>query len=83
MLRTRLSGARRFVEFHLLVDGDLSVRAGHHLATELEAALVAAMPEVAVTIHVEPVDEQASWEPEYLQRLGEEPTPPAQPTSPP
>ncbi len=83
MLRTRLSGARRFVEFHLLVDGDLSVREGHHLATRLEAALVAAMPEVAVTIHVEPVDEQASWEPEYLQRLGEEPTPPAQPTSPP
>jgi cation diffusion facilitator family transporter len=83
LLRTRLSGARRFVEFHLLLDGDLSVREGHHLATALEAALVAAMPEAAVTIHVEPVDEQASWEPEYLQRLGEEPTPPPQPLSPP
>ncbi|MBY0459885.1 MAG: cation diffusion facilitator family transporter [Gemmataceae bacterium] len=77
LLRTRLSGARRFIEFHLLVDGDLPVREGHHLATKLEAALVAAMPEVAVTIHVEPVDEQASWEPEYLERLGEEPTPPS------
>ena len=76
LLRTRLAGARRFVEFHLLVDGDLSVRAGHNLATQLEAALEAAMPEVAVTIHVEPVDEQASWEPEYLQQLGEESTPP-------
>src|SRR4051812_48223308 len=29
LLRTRLSGARRFVEFHLLVDGDISVREGH------------------------------------------------------
>jgi cation diffusion facilitator family transporter len=76
LLRTRLSGARRFIEFHLLVDGDLSVREGHRLAERLEAALLAAMPEVAVTIHVEPVDEQESWEPEYLRRLGEEPEPP-------
>ncbi|MFM8272294.1 MAG: cation diffusion facilitator family transporter [Gemmata sp.] len=76
LLRTRMSGARRFVEFHLLVDGDLSVREGHHLATKLEAAVTAAMPDVAITIHVEPVDEEASWEPEYLRRLGEEPTPP-------
>ena len=77
LLRTRMAGARRFVEFHLLVDGDLSVREGHQLATKLEAALEAAMPEIAVTIHVEPVDEEESWEPEYLRRLGEEPTPPA------
>ncbi|MDY3552893.1 cation diffusion facilitator family transporter [Gemmata sp. JC717] len=78
LLRTRLSGARRFIEFHLLVDGDLSVRAGHHLATELEAVLTGAIPELAVTIHVEPVDEQASWEPEYIQRLGEDSAPPTQ-----
>lgn len=81
LLRTRLSGARRFIEFHLLVDGDLSVREGHRLADKLEAALTTAIPELAVTIHVEPVDEQSSWEPEYLQRLGEEPEPP-QPTTP-
>ena len=76
LLRSRMSGARRFVEFHLLIDGDISVREGHHLATKLEAALLAAMPEVAVTIHVEPVDEQASWEPEYIKRLGEDSEPP-------
>jgi len=83
LLRTRMSGARRFIEFHLLIDGDLSVRAGHQLATKLETALLVALPEVAVTIHVEPVDEQASWEPEYIRRLGEEsepPIPPAEPT---
>ncbi len=82
LLRSRLSGARRFIEFHLLVDGDLSVREGHHHAERMTAALVAALPEVAVTIHVEPVDEQESWEPEYLRRLGEEPEPPQQPTVP-
>ncbi|HEY1187995.1 MAG TPA: cation diffusion facilitator family transporter [Gemmata sp.] len=83
LLRTRLSGARRFIEFHLLVNGDLSVREGHRLADQLETALVSAVPELAVTIHVEPVDEQASWEPEYLQRLGEEPAPPLAPQQPP
>jgi cation diffusion facilitator family transporter len=76
LLRTRMSGARRFVEFHLLVDGDLPVREGHHLAEKLTAALAAALPGAAVTIHVEPVDEQESWEPEYLRLLGEEPDPP-------
>ena len=81
LLRTRLSGARRFVEFHLLVDGDLTVRAAHHLADRLEVALVTALPEVAVTIHVEPVDEQGSWEPDYLRRLGEDPDPPKPPQS--
>ena len=79
LLRTRMSGARRFVEFHLLVDGDLSVRGAHHLANKLEEALVTALPEVAVTIHVEPVDEQESWEPDYLRQLGEDPTPPEKP----
>jgi cation diffusion facilitator family transporter len=80
LLRTRLSGARRFVEFHLLVNGDLSVREGHQIATRLEAALTAEVPEVAVTIHVEPVDEQASWEPEYIRRLGEDSNPPENPS---
>lgn len=79
LLRTRMSGARRFVEFHLLVDGDMSVRAAHQLANKLEEALVAAQPDAAVTIHVEPVDEEESWEPEYLRQLGEEPTPPPPP----
>jgi cation diffusion facilitator family transporter len=76
LLRTRMSGARRFVEFHLLVDGEMSVRDGHRLATKLEEEIASVVPDVAVTVHVEPVDEQASWEPEYLQRLGEESAPP-------
>ncbi|MBM3981681.1 MAG: cation transporter [Planctomycetes bacterium] len=75
LLRSRLSGARRFIEFHLLVNGDMPVREGHHLAERLTAALVTAVPELAVTVHVEPVDEQESWEPEYLRRIGEEPGP--------
>lgn len=75
-LRTRQAGSRRFVEFHLLVDGDLAVREAHHIAHRIEAALLEAMPGVEVVIHIEPVDERESWEPEYLERLGEPSTPP-------
>lgn len=75
-LRTRQAGARRFAEFHLLVDGDLPVREAHYIAHRVEDALAAALPGLEVVIHVEPVDEQASWEPEYLRQLGEAEEPP-------
>jgi cation diffusion facilitator family transporter len=75
-LRTRQAGARRFIEFHLLVAGDLSVREAHAIAHRIEGALTAAIPGLEVVIHVEPVDESESWEPEYLERLGEPGTPP-------
>ena len=81
-VRTRQAGTRRFVEFHLLVDGDLRVREAHDLAHVIEDALVAALPGLEVTTHVEPVDEQRSWEPEYLKRLGEEAAPPGTTTVP-
>jgi cation diffusion facilitator family transporter len=70
-VRTRQAGARRFVEFHLLVDGDVSVREAHHLAHRIEAALVDALPGLEVVIHVEPVDESESFEPDMLKQLGE------------
>jgi cation diffusion facilitator family transporter len=71
MLRTRRAGQRRFAEFHLLVDGDLTVRAAHAVAHAVEAALLAALPGLEVMIHVEPVDEEESWEGAELERLGE------------
>lgn len=76
-LRTRQAGAHRFAEFHLLVDGDLSVREAHQIAHRIDDALSAALAGLEVVIHVEPVDEQESWEPEYLERLGEPGAPPA------
>ncbi|HJZ54980.1 MAG TPA: cation diffusion facilitator family transporter [Gemmataceae bacterium] len=75
-LRTRQAGARRFIEFHLLVEGDLSVRDAHHAAHRIEEALTAALPGLEVTIHVEPVDEQESWEGDYLRQIGEPGLPP-------
>lgn len=53
-LRTRKAGARRFIEFHLLVPGETAVRDAHALCDRLEAALAAELPRASVTIHIEP-----------------------------
>ena len=71
LLRTRQAGARRFAEFHLLVDGDLPVREAHHIAHKVESALVASLPGLEIMVHIEPVDEPESWENEEIEKLGE------------
>lgn len=53
-LRTRQAGARRFVEFKLLVPPELSVLAAHQVCDQLEARLEHAFAPIDVTIHVEP-----------------------------
>jgi cation diffusion facilitator family transporter len=58
-LRTRKSGSRRFVEFHLVVPGESSVGQAHALCDDLEAALAAELPNVCATIHVEPREDSA------------------------
>lgn len=53
-LRTRNGGDRVFVEFHLEVDGQLSVKQGHAIADRAEAAVAILFPAADVTAHVEP-----------------------------
>lgn len=55
-LRTRKSGSRRFIEFHLLVPGASTVNAAHALCDRIEEALERTLPNTAVTIHVEPLE---------------------------
>ncbi len=53
----RKTGMRYHVDLHLIVDGNISVRAGHDIAHELKRAIRKKMPEVLdVLIHVEPQD---------------------------
>jgi cation diffusion facilitator family transporter len=70
-LRTRRAGRRKFADFDLLVDGGLTVRAAHLTAHQVEERLKAVVPDLEVTIHVEPIDERASWEAAELANLGE------------
>ena len=58
-LRTRKAGARRFLEFHLLVPGATRVLESHLLCDRIEAALTARFAKAQVTIHVEPSETQA------------------------
>ncbi|MDP2784839.1 MAG: cation diffusion facilitator family transporter [Sulfurimicrobium sp.] len=53
-LRTRKSGPRRFIEFHLLLPGATSVSDSHALCDRLEAAIDTVLPKTFLTIHVEP-----------------------------
>jgi divalent metal cation (Fe/Co/Zn/Cd) transporter len=53
-LRTRHAGPATFVEFHLVVPGEMTVFEAHEICDRVEAAIAGAIPEVRVTIHVEP-----------------------------
>jgi cation diffusion facilitator family transporter len=73
-LRTRRAGMRRFADCHLLVPGAWSVQQAHDLAERLEQTVVAAMPGLELTLHIEPIDAAASYRDSAL--LGFEPKPP-------
>lgn len=70
-LRTRQAGQWAFTDFHLLVAGKMTVREAHAIAHVVEAALHAEWPELVVSIHIEPIEEQSSWETVELTQLGE------------
>jgi cation diffusion facilitator family transporter len=55
-LRTRQAGSHRFVDFHY------SVRKAHALSEVIEEAVRATLPDLEVTVHIEPIEEPASWQ---------------------
>jgi divalent metal cation (Fe/Co/Zn/Cd) transporter len=71
-LRTRQSGANRFISVHIQVPGDWSVQRGHTLLEDIERDLRQVMAPVSVFTHLEPVDDPASWEDIELNRGEEE-----------
>jgi cation diffusion facilitator family transporter len=69
-LRTRQSGARRFVAVHVLVPGDWTVHHGHQLLERIEADIRGVLPGANVITHLESLDDPASWEDISLDRDG-------------
>lgn len=53
-LRTRKSGSWRFVELHLVMPKHVSVEEAHRMCDHLEEDLLKRLPNISVTIHVEP-----------------------------
>ncbi|QKR98245.1 cation diffusion facilitator family transporter [Sphingomonas sp. CL5.1] len=52
--RTRRSGSHDFAQFHMEVDGDLSVTEAHEIVVNVEHRLRDAFPKVEVLIHLDP-----------------------------
>jgi cation diffusion facilitator family transporter len=67
-LRTRQSGARRFVSVHVVVPGDWTVHHGHQLLERIEADVRGVLPSANVLTHLESLDDPASWEDIHLDR---------------
>ena len=67
-LRTRSSGAQRFVSVHIQVPGDWSVQRGHELLEEIEREIRLELSPVNVITHIEPVEDPVSWKDATLNR---------------
>jgi len=61
-LRTRRAGRKRFIDFHLLVPGSRTVQETHKLCEMIEDEIRQRLGEASITIHVEPLEDPASWE---------------------
>jgi cation diffusion facilitator family transporter len=61
-LRTRKSGAVRFVDFHLLLPGVMTVQQSHDVCCAIENELRVLWPQAQTTIHVEPREDYASFD---------------------
>lgn len=67
-LRTRQSGARRFISVHVLVPGDWTVQQGHELLEHIEADVRDTLPNVTILTHLESLDDPASYDDMTLVR---------------
>ena len=73
--RTRKSGLGLFVEIHVEVDGDLTVRRGHEIAHAVSERLKACLLSVQnVVVHVEPALEASADAPAGTEAAGQRPS---------
>lgn len=71
-LRTRTSGNRDFVQFHVWVDPNMTVRAAHKVMDDIEVRLHRELPDLEILIHPDPeghVDEQGSAAEDVLPHI--------------
>lgn len=55
-LRTRISGTRWFVQLHLELPGELSLREAHQRCEAVEQAIRVAYPRAEVLVHADPIE---------------------------
>ncbi len=69
-LMTRQSGRQRFITFHLLIPGKLSVKEGHDIAEEIEQTIENMFGTYVtnVTSHIEPIEDPLSMNDQHIER---------------
>jgi cation diffusion facilitator family transporter len=67
-LRTRQSGSRQFVSFHVIVPGSWTIHEGHQLLERIEADLHGRLPNLTLFTHLESKDDPSSWDDINLDR---------------
>ncbi len=65
-VRTRESGARQFMEMHMLVPGAWTVQEGHDAMEDLIEAINKEFPDLRITGHLEPIEDPRSYEDMHL-----------------
>ena len=58
-VRLRYSGPQLFVDIHVLVDGNQTLKDAHNLTEEIESVIQKLVPNADVTVHPEPNSEMA------------------------
>lgn len=56
-MRTRQAGQTRFVQLHLELDPEMSLKRAHEIADTVEAEIMAFLPGAEVIIHQDPTDD--------------------------
>jgi ferrous-iron efflux pump FieF len=59
-LKTRSAGRQYFIQFHLEMDGRMTLNQAHEIADSVEARILEAFPDAEVIIHQDPagIDEE-------------------------
>ncbi len=68
-IRTRQSGSRRFISFHILVPGKWTVQNGHNLLERIEKDIRTSIPNITVSTHIEPLEDPVSMEDVTIDRM--------------
>ena len=68
-IRNRQAGRRSFVSMHVLVPGRWTVQSGHELLEQVEADVRRALPSSTVFTHIEPLEDQVSYDDTALDRI--------------
>ena len=71
-LRTRRAGSRQFVDFHLLVPGQLTVQRAHELTERIESAVSDVLPNAQTTVHIEPIEDPVAYDAEEIAPFEDE-----------